>query len=115
MRDERFEAQSASLVVVEPDQLAADLRVQRAVHGDEESLDAGLQRQPRQEMEGIGTESCPRPRNRPSSSVAESFGRDLPSDSSIVIAGDTERVEFPKQRNAFVRARVVANDVPETN
>jgi hypothetical protein len=114
MSDERREAQPPTLVGIEPDELAADIRMQRAVHRDKVILDAGLERQPGQKFAGIVTEPPPRPGNRPSGGVAEPLGGDLPGDGSIVIAGDTQRVELPKQRDTLLGVRVVSDDVPET-
>src|SRR5260221_945139 len=114
MRHERPEAQPPAFVIVERDELATGLRMQRTVHQHKLTVDAGLQWQPAQKSDRIGGEPRTCPGDRPCGNLAKPVGGNLTGYGSIVIAGDTQRIEFSQQRNTFARVCIVADDVAET-
>src|SRR5579863_121512 len=112
---QRLEAEAAAFVIVEPDALAAGLRMERAMHGDELARDFGFERKAGEERELVLAQPLARPGRRPCRGIAESLGRDLPADRAVVVAGDAQAIGAADQRNAFAGIGVVADNVAEAD
>jgi hypothetical protein len=115
MRDQRGHAKRASRVGVEPHRLAADIRVQRAMHGEEFVVDIGLEWQVGEERDIVVAQMLARPFDAARRRRAECFGGELSGYRAVVIAGDAQGAGGAQERDAFARPRVVADDIAEAD